>query len=161
MTHETTPEDITAPLRGIAQSPEAFAAYLASIQLVLLGIGKNLETLQSETRVHLRATHVEGDRFFHARLRAMPVERALRDVLGHVHALTEGLEKTTFKRRAHADEVNSLPGKRKEKAHAKAQKKNRPAISPAPEINAGVPAAPDSVYAAPASIYDLGDRRPA
>ncbi|MET9402115.1 hypothetical protein [Kitasatospora sp. NPDC002965] len=157
--HDT--EDVTAPLRGIAQSPEAFAAYLASIQLVLLGIATNLETLRDETRVHLRATHVEGDRFYHARLRALPVERALKDVLSHVQALTQGLEKTTFKRRAHADDVNSLPGKRKEKAQAKAQKKNRPTAAPAPEIGKGVPGGPDSGYAAPASIYDLGDRRSA
>ncbi|WP_329501482.1 hypothetical protein [Kitasatospora herbaricolor] len=154
-------EDVTAPLRGIAQDPEAFAAYLAQVQLVLLGIGTNLQVLRDETRVHLRATHVEGDRFYHARLRALPVERALKDVLGHVQALTEGLEKSTFKRRAHADDVNSLPGKRKEKAQAKAQKKNPAAIAPAPEFGGGVPVGPDSGYAGPASIYDLGDRRSA
>ncbi len=51
-----------APLRDVAQNPDAFVRYLAEIQRVLLDIGRNLETLQIETRVNLRKTHVEGDR---------------------------------------------------------------------------------------------------
>jgi hypothetical protein len=150
-----------SPLRDIAQNPDAFAAYLADIQRVLLGIGKNLETLQHETRVHCRTTHVEGDRWYHARLRALPVEKELRDVLKHVNGLTEGLEKSTFKRRAHADVVNALPGKRKEKALAKERKKNPAALQHGTQSGEQVNTGQNSGYAGPASIYDLGDRRSA
>lgn len=148
-------------MRGIAQDPDAFAAYLADLQRWLLTIGKDLETLQHETRVDLRSKHVQGDRWYHARLRAVPVERTLKDVLAHLEGLTDGLEKATFKRRAHHEEVNSLPGKRKEKALAKAKKKNRQALPPTSESTKVVTGVPDSVYGGPASIYDLGDRRSA
>ncbi|MFB7293831.1 hypothetical protein [Actinacidiphila glaucinigra] len=147
--------DPTAPLRDVAQNPEAYARYLADIQRVLLDIGKNLETLHHETRVHCRSVHVEGDRFYDARLRALPVERSLKDVLKHVRGLTEGLEKSAYKRRSHDDTVNALPKKRREKALAKERKKNPP-LQPAPESPSGGSTEANSRYAGPTSVYDLG-----
>ncbi|CAM5541129.1 hypothetical protein [Streptomyces californicus] len=93
----------TNPLADVAASPEATARYLADIQRVLLDIGKNLESLALETRVHCRDTHVEGDRFYDAWMRAQPVERALRDVLKHVERSHQGPGKERrTRRRAHA-----------------------------------------------------------
>ncbi|MEV8099442.1 hypothetical protein [Kitasatospora sp. NPDC085879] len=147
-------------LRAVAQNPEAFVAYLADLQRMLLGIGQSLETLQRETRVHLRSTHVPGDRWYHARLRALPVERELRDVLRHLKAVTAGLEKGAYKRRAHDDEVNALPGKRHDKAIAKGQKKAPEALPNSRTEKDSDPAG--SVYRGPRSIFDLGgDRRSA
>ena len=149
-----------SPMRAVAQNPDAFAAYLANVQRVLLTIGRDLESLQNETRIDLRSTHVKGDRWYHARMRALPVEKTLKDILGHLEGLTQGLEKATYKRRAHAEEVNALPGKRKAKELAK--KKNRPVLPAGTQNNTGpVPNAPESVYGDPASIYDLGKRRSA
>ncbi|MFF4145931.1 hypothetical protein ACFY0A_32285 [Streptomyces sp. NPDC001698] len=147
-----------APLRDVAQSPEATARYLADVQRVLLDIGKNLETLAIETRVHCRGAHVDGDRWYHARLRAMPVEKALKDVLKHVNGLTEGLEKSAYKRNAFADEVKALPGKRREKELEKQRKKN-PQLKAAPKSPAQEGAqSRNSGYGGPTSIYNL-DRR--
>lgn len=157
-----------APLRDVAQSPEATARYLADIQRVLLDIGNNLETLAAETRIHCRGTHVDGDRWYHARVRALPVEKALKDVLKNLGNLTDGLEKSAFKRRAFAHEVNQLPGKRREKALEKARKKNPQPIQAAPnapEMGAKAPNggahSPNSGYAGPTSIFDLGNRESA
>jgi hypothetical protein len=145
----------------VAQNPEATARYLADIQRVLLDIGKNLETLARETRVHCRGTHVDGDRWYHARLRALPVEKALKDVLKHVNGLTEGLEKSAYKRNAFADEVNNLPGKRKEKELEKQRKKN-PQLQAAPQAppQQGAPSQ-NFGYGGPTSVYDLGNRESA
>lgn len=155
----------SSPLADVAANPEATARYLADVQRVLLEIGKNLETLAVETRVHLRKTHVEGDRWYHARLRAMPVERALKDVLGHLNHLTEGLEKSAYKRHAHDEAVvNTLRG-RKEKAFEKARKNNPQLIQAAPpahdsgELRGGN--SHGARYSEPTSIYDLQDRNSA
>ncbi|MET8615842.1 hypothetical protein [Streptomyces misionensis] len=145
-----------APLRDVAQSPEATARYLADVQRVLLDIGKNLETLAMETRVHCRGTHVDGDRWYHARLRALPVEKALKDVLRHVNGLTEGLEKTAYKRNSFADEVKKLPAKRKEKELEKQRKKNPPVLQAAPNPPQQGAQSGDSGYSGPTSIYDMG-----
>ncbi|GAB1340852.1 hypothetical protein ACE1SV_74420 [Streptomyces sp. E-15] len=145
-----------APLRDVAQSPEATARYLADVQRVLLDIGKNLETLAIETRVHCRGTHVDGDRWYHARLRALPVEKALKDVLRHVNGLTEGLEKTAYKRNSFADEVKNLPGKRREKELEKQRKKNPPMLQAAPNQPQQGAQSTDSGYSGPTSIYDMG-----
>ncbi|MEW1911288.1 hypothetical protein AB0442_23045 [Kitasatospora sp. NPDC085895] len=146
-------------LRAVAQNPEAFVAYLADLQRVLLGIGQNLETLQRETRVHLRSTHVEGDRWYHARLRALPLERQLADVLRHLKAVTAGLEKGAYKRRAHDDEVNALPGKRREKALEKG-KKIPPALATTNSAES-VTASAESRYGGPTTIFDLSEKRSA
>ncbi|MET8787991.1 hypothetical protein [Streptomyces sp. NPDC004589] len=150
-----------APLRDVAQSPEATARYLADVQRVLLDIGKNLETLAVETRLHCRGTHVDGDRWYHARLRALPVEKALKDVLRHVSGLTDGLEKTAYKRNAFTDEVKKLPGKRREKELEKQRKKTPPLQASSEFSSPNSAPRQDPGYAGPASIYDLGNRESA
>ncbi|QDN64295.1 hypothetical protein [Streptomyces sp. S1D4-14] len=150
-----------APLRDVAQSPEATARYLANVQRVLLDIGKNLETLALETRVHCRDMHVEGDRFYDAWLRAQPVERALKDVLKNVQAVTKGLEKSAYKRRAHDEAVANTGRKRKEKELEK-KRKNAPPIQAAPQNSPQQGAQiPNMGYGVPTSIYDLGNRESA
>ncbi|MCX5055090.1 hypothetical protein [Streptomyces sp. NBC_00474] len=154
-------ESNDAPLRDVAQSPEATARYLADVQRLLLDVGKHLETLAIETRVHCRGTHVDGDRWYHARLRALPVEKALKDVLKHVNGLTEGLEKTAYKRNAFADEVKKLPAIRREKELEK-QRKKAPQIQAAPENPQQPGVQSRNVgYSEPTSIYDLGNRESA
>ncbi|WCD91130.1 hypothetical protein KPP03845_200091 (plasmid) [Streptomyces xanthophaeus] len=150
-----------APLRDVAQSPDATARYLADVQRVLLDIGRNLEALALETRVHCRDTHVEGDRWFDAWMRAQPVERALKDVLKHVEGVTKGLEKSAFKRRAHDEAVSNTAKKRKEKELEK-KRKNAPSLQAAPQSapQQGVPSR-NSGYGGPTSIYDMGDRESA
>ncbi|MFE2118937.1 hypothetical protein ACFXAY_36825 [Streptomyces microflavus] len=151
------------PLADVAASPEATARYLADIQRVLLDIGRNLENLALQTRVHCRNTHVDGDRFFDAWMRAQPVERALRDVLKNVESLTKGLEKSAYKRRAHDENVLAAGKKRKEKELEKARKKNPPQLSTPPNTTEEVPRQEDTGYAGPTSIFDLrnNDRRSA
>ncbi|WP_445277916.1 hypothetical protein, partial [Streptomyces sp. DSM 41033] len=122
----------TNPLADVAASPEATARYLADVQRVLLDIGGNLEVLAREIRVHCRDTHVEGDRFYDAWMRAQPVERALKNVLSHVESVTKGLEKSAYKRRAHDESVAAVDKKRKEKALEKSRKKNPPQLNSVP-----------------------------
>ncbi|MGC5041085.1 hypothetical protein ACLQ2C_36720 [Streptomyces sp. DT73] len=150
-----------APLRDVAQNPEATARYLADVQRVLLDIGRNLEALALETRVHCRDTHVEGDRFYDAWLRAQPVERALKDVLKHVEGVTKGLEKSAFKRRAHDETVSNTAKKRKEKELEK-KRKNAPPLQAAPQNPPQQGGrGRNSGYGGPTSIYDLGNRESA
>ncbi|MFI5634854.1 hypothetical protein ACIA8E_37005 [Streptomyces sp. NPDC051664] len=150
-----------APLRDVAKSPEATARYLADVQRFLLDIGKNLETLALETRVHCRDTHVEGDRFYDAWLRAQPVERALKDVLKNVQAVTKGLEKSAYKRRAHDEAVANTGQKRKEKELEK-KRKNVPPIQAAPKNPPQQGGQSQEFgYGGPTSIYDLGNRESA
>ncbi|MFF0199055.1 hypothetical protein ACFYT5_39765 [Streptomyces anulatus] len=152
----------TNPLADVAASPEATARYLADVQRVLLDIGKNLESLALETRVHCRDTHVEGDRFYDAWMRAQPVERALKDVLKHVEGVTKGLEKSAYKRRAHDENVTAVGKRRKEKALEKSRKKNPPQLNSVPGNTGQVPQQENMRYADPTSIYDLrNDRRSA
>jgi hypothetical protein len=156
------PAGSESPLRRIAQDPEAFAKYLADTQRLLLSVGANLQQLQRETRVHCRGQHVEGDRWYHARMRAYPVEKALKEALRHVNALTDGLEKTTHKRRAHAEEMKSLPERRREKELARKRKRNarRPAVLESGRRNYETErqngtSGRDIRYSEPASLYDL------
>ncbi|GAB2606763.1 hypothetical protein GCM10027168_44500 [Streptomyces capparidis] len=150
-----------SPLRDVAQSAEATARYLADVQRVLLDIGKNLELLALEVRVHCRDSHVAGDRFYDAWLRAQPVERAFKDVLKHVEAVTKGLEKGAYRRRAHDEAVANTARKRKEKELEKQRRKN-PQLQAAPGYQGqqGVPG-PDPGYSAPTSIFDLDGRESA
>ncbi|WP_327388899.1 hypothetical protein [Streptomyces sp. NBC_01207] len=150
-----------APLRDVAQNPEATARYLADVQRVLLDIGRNLEALALETRVHCRDTHVEGDRWFDAWMRAQPVERALKDVLKHVECVTKGLEKSAFKRRAHDEAVANTAKKRKEKELEK-KGKIAPPLQAAPQSppQQGAPSR-NSGYGGPTSIYDMDNRESA
>ncbi|GGP80375.1 hypothetical protein [Streptomyces melanogenes] len=144
------------PLRDVAQSPQATARYLADVQRVLLDIGKNLETLAIETRVHLRETHVEGDRWYHARLRAMPVEKALGNVLKSLNNLTKGLEKSAYKRHAHDEAVVNTVKDRKEKELERKRRKNPQPLQAAPNPPQRDAQGHNSGYSAPTSIYDLG-----
>ncbi|MFF8646487.1 hypothetical protein [Streptomyces sp. NPDC015345] len=150
-----------SPLRDVAQSPEATARYLADVQRVLLDIGRNLETLAHETRVHLRDTHVEGDRWYHARLRAMPVEKALGQVLKNLNNLTEGLEKSAYKRRAHDEAVVNTAKGRKEKELERRRNKNPQTLQAAPNSPQDGARSRNSGYGGPTSIYDLGKRESA
>ncbi|MFJ9380355.1 hypothetical protein [Streptomyces sp. NPDC101455] len=150
-----------SPLRDVAASPEATARYLADVQRVLLDIGRNLETLALETRVHCRDTHVDGDRWYHARLRALPVENALNDVLKHVNGLTSGLEKSAYKRKAFSDDVKNLPGKRKEKELEKQRKKTPPLQAATGNPKQHGTQSQNPGYSDPTSIYDLGNRESA
>ncbi|WP_031045558.1 hypothetical protein [Streptomyces sp. NRRL F-5650] len=145
-----------SPLRDVAQNPEATARYLADVQRVLLDIGKNLETLAREIRVHCRDTHVEGDRFYDAWLRAQPVERAFKDVLKNVEAVTKGLEKGAYKRRAHDEAVANTARKRKEKALERERKKNPPTLQAAPNPPQQGAQSQNLGYGGPTSIYDMG-----
>lgn len=149
------------PLRDVAQSPEATARYLADVQRVLLDIGKNLETLAHETRIHLRDTHVEGDRWYHARLRAMPVEKALGSVLKNLNDLTAGLEKSAYKRRAHDEAVVNTDRDRKEKELDRQRKKNPQPLRAAPNSPQQGARSRNSGYSDPKSIFDLGNRESA
>ncbi|MFG3133505.1 hypothetical protein ACGFZU_38150 [Streptomyces tendae] len=145
-----------SPLRDVAQNPEATARYLADVQRVLLDIGKNLETLAHETRVHLRDTHVEGDRWYHARLRAMPVEKALGNVLKNLNKLTEGLEKSAYKRRAHDEAVVNTAKERKERALERERKKSPQPLQAAPNPPQQGAQGQNLGYGGPTSIYDMG-----
>lgn len=150
-----------SPLRDVAQNPEATARYLADVQRVLLNISKNLETLTHETRVHLRDTHVQGDRWYHAKLRAMPVEKALGQVLKNLKELTDGLEKSAYKRRAHDEAVVNTAKERQEKELEKWRKKNPQPLQAAPNPPQQGAQGQNSGYGGPTSIYDLGKRESA
>ncbi|MBD2835149.1 hypothetical protein ACN6LF_006104 [[Kitasatospora] papulosa] len=157
-----TNESSPAPLRDVAQNAEATARYLADMQRVLLDMGANLEILQRETRVHCRSTSVEGDRWYHAKLRALPVEKALKDVLKSLNSLTDGLEKSAYKRRSHDEAVVNTGKARKEKALEKAlekaRKNNPQPIQAAPNSWESGDSGQNPGYGGPASIYDLGKR---
>ncbi|ASY37053.1 MULTISPECIES: hypothetical protein [unclassified Streptomyces] len=162
------PNGNDAPLRDVAASPEATARYLADIQRVLLSIGHNLDTLADETRVHLRRTRVEGDKFWHARKRALPVERALKQVQNSLDKLTGGLETAAHRRHAHDENVAATAEKRAQDALKKAGKKQQiPARPTHPPTNSRI--ASDAtigenngnVYSSVTSIYDLGKGRSA
>lgn len=148
------------PLRDVAQSPEATARYLADVQLTLLTIEKNLQTLEHETRVHCRGTYVDGDRWYHGRLRSLPVEMSLRDVLKHAKSLVEGLEKSAYKRNAFAETVKNLPRERREKELNKKREKRAPSIQSAPDPEEDAQKK-NRRYSEPASIFDLRDRESA
>ncbi|WP_328541084.1 hypothetical protein [Streptomyces sp. NBC_00344] len=151
-------EGTYSPLRDVAQNSEAFARYMADFQRVLLDMQANLEILQRETRVHCRGKRVEGDLWGQAKLRALPVERSLNGLLRHINSLTSGLEKSAHKRHAHDDTIKEVVKNRKEKALAKAQKKNQAALKPAPQSPQGSDTGRNPGYGGPASIYDLGKR---
>ncbi|MFD5398579.1 hypothetical protein ACFWJW_30760 [Streptomyces sp. NPDC127097] len=157
----TSNDPTDPPLRDVAQSPEATARYLADVQRVLLDIGKSMEILALETRVHLRETHVEGDRWYHARMRAMPVEKALGNVLKNLNNLTAGLEKSAYKRRAHDEAVENTAQERKEKKLERQQKRNPQPLQAAPNPPQQDAQNQNSRYGRPTSIYDLGNRESA
>ncbi|MBY8889101.1 hypothetical protein K7472_30280 [Streptomyces sp. PTM05] len=148
-----------APLRDVAQNPDAYARYLADIQRVLLDVRGHLETLRDETRVHCRGVHVDGDRWYHARMRALPVEKSLNAVLRDLNSLTEGLEKSAYKRRAHDETVVNTGKARKEKRLENQRKKALKAGGAPHSVPQQGSVGQKSGYGGPRSIYDLEDRR--
>ncbi|MFC8247580.1 hypothetical protein [Streptomyces chartreusis] len=151
-------DDPDAALREIAQNPAAYAHYLADFHRVVLDMEAKLATLQRETRVHCRGTHVEGDKMGQAFLRSFPVEKSLNDILKNLKNVTSGLEKSAHKRHAHDEKVKEVKRQRKEKAQLK-ERKNNPPLQAASE-NPGQQGAqsPNMSYGGPTSIYNL-DRR--
>ncbi|MEV4872859.1 hypothetical protein [Streptomyces syringium] len=151
-------DDPNAALREIAQNPAAYAHYLADFHRVVLDMQAKLEVLQRETRVHCRATRVEGDKMGQAFLRSFPVEKSLNDVLKNLKSATAGLEKSAHKRHAHDEKVKEVKRQRKEKERLK-ERKNNPQLQAAPQNPPQQGAqSPNSGYGVPTSIYNL-DRR--
>ncbi|MEJ8631999.1 hypothetical protein [Streptomyces sp. MS2.AVA.5] len=156
------PQEAGTPLRDVAANPEATARYLADLQRVVRDMERHLATLQTETQVHCRDTHVAGDRFYHARLRARPVEKAFQNVLRDAQKMAADLEKAAYNRRAFTEEVKALPGKRREKELEKVRKKNRKTIQSTPGPQTGVGNPHNDGYPAPAgTLYDLRGRESA
>jgi hypothetical protein len=104
---------------------------------------------------------VAGYRWFHARQRAMPVESARVQVLNNLNNMTEGQEKSAYKRRAHDEAVVNTAKGRKEKELERQRKKNPPTLQAAPNPPQQGAQGQNSGYGGPASIYDLGKRESA
>ncbi|MEU9413227.1 hypothetical protein AB0E08_47110 [Streptomyces sp. NPDC048281] len=158
-TDPTNSEPELSPMQALAQNPAATAKYLAEVQGVLLSIGANLEDLARETRIHLRGTYVEGDRWYHARLRSQPVEKVLKRALKDLEGLTQGLETAAFKRHEFDEKVKNLPGERHQKALDKGRNKNHQIPSPQTSAPQGEQQPTGHGYSGPASIYDLKRNR--
>lgn len=159
-------QDTHSPLQDVAANAAATARYLADIQRVVRDTERHLATLADETTVHLRATHLEGDRFWHAKNRARPVEKALRKVLKDAKNLAADLESAAYSRRAFDEKCAATVKERREKELQKQlekQRKNNPQqIPPAPSAPPGLHNQPESGYAAPvSSIHDLRGRESA
>ncbi|MFF7250020.1 hypothetical protein ACFZBU_39730 [Embleya sp. NPDC008237] len=150
----------TAALRRTAQDPDRYAQYLADVARMLLGISRDLETLQGETRVHCRSAHVNGDRWYHARRRARPTEKTLKRVLKHLQNLVAELEKSVRKRHEFEHEMKALPRRRRERELARERKRN-PGLRAAPARAAlENPANKEQNprYSGPTDIYSLPKR---
>jgi hypothetical protein len=145
-------EQNPAPLRDVAANPNAFTTYLKSHQSSLLDSEDSLAVLAREARVHCRNTRVDGDRWYHPRMRSAQVEKSMRRVLKHLEAAAAEMEKATAARHAFEEDVRTLPGKRRQKALEKARKKG---AVPAQAVNSTtMPQSPR--YTSPASVFDLG-----
>ncbi|MFD9047811.1 hypothetical protein [Streptomyces zaomyceticus] len=150
------------PLQDVAANAAATARYLASIQRVVRDTERNIATLLDETTVHLRDTHLEGDRFWHAKRRARPAEKALREILKDVKKLASDLESAAYSRRAFDETCANTVKERKEKELEKQRKKNLQQLPPMPNTPPGLPNQPHSGYASPVSnIHDLRGRESA
>lgn len=150
----------TAALRRTAKDPDQYAQHLANIARVLLDINRDLETLQSETRVHCRGAHVEGDLWYQARWRARPTEKTLRKVLKHLRNLVEGLEKSVRKRHEYENEMKVLPRRRRERELARQRKRN-PGLRAAPTrptLENPANKEQNPRYSGPTDIYSLPKR---
>jgi hypothetical protein len=91
----------------------------------------------------------------------MPVEKALGNVLKNLNHLTEGLEKSAYKRRAHDEAVVNTARDRTEKELERQRKKNPPILQAAPTSSQQGAQHQNSGYGGPTSIYDLGKRESA
>ncbi|MFF5393263.1 hypothetical protein ACFY5H_33975 [Streptomyces sp. NPDC013012] len=150
------------PLQDVAANAAATARYLADIQRVVRDTERHLAMLTDETSVHLRGTHLEGDRFWHAKGRARPVEKALRKVLKDAKNLAADLESAAYSRRAFDENCANTVKDRKEKELEKQRKKNPQQIPPVPATPPGLHTGTESGYAAPVSnIHDLRGRESA
>ncbi|SEE61334.1 hypothetical protein [Streptomyces sp. TLI_105] len=150
------------PLQDVAASAPATARYLADIQRVVRDTERHLATLADETSVHLRGTHLQGDRFWHAKNRARPVEKALRKVLRDAKNLAADLEAAAYSRHAFDENCANTVKERKEKELEKQRKKNPQQIPPMPAAPPGLHSKPESGYASPVSnIHDLRGRESA
>ncbi|WP_234363947.1 MULTISPECIES: hypothetical protein [unclassified Streptomyces] len=150
------------PLQDVAANAAATARYLADIQRVVRDTERHLATLTDETSVHLRGTHLEGDRFWHAKGRARPVEKALRKVLKDAKNLAADLEAAAYSRRAFDENCANTVKERKEKELEKQRKKNPQQIPPMPATPPGLHNKPESGYTSPVSnIHDLRGRESA
>ncbi|MFJ2060307.1 hypothetical protein ACIOMM_30820 [Streptomyces sp. NPDC087908] len=151
-----------SPLQDVAANAAATARYLADIQRVVRDTERHLATLTDETSVHLRGTHLEGDRFWHAKGRARPVEKALRKVLKDAKNLAADLEAAAYSRRAFDENCTNTVKDRKEKALEKQRKKNPQQIPPMPASPPGLSNRTESGYASPVSnTHDLRGRESA
>ncbi|MFJ1757308.1 hypothetical protein [Kitasatospora sp. NPDC088134] len=145
-------------LRRVAQSPQAFAGYLANIQSTLLELGNTIEVLAQEQQIVLRGTHVKGDRFYDARLRARATERQIHQLLVALRSAGRAAEVSAYRRQAFEDKVAALPGIREQKALGKANKRNRKQI-PVNQMPGQASTSEEKRYDEPASLFDLRDRR--
>ncbi|MDV9189785.1 hypothetical protein R6L23_16440 [Streptomyces sp. SR27] len=155
-----------SPLQDVAANAAATARYLADIQRVVRDTERHLATLSDETSIHLRDTHLEGDRFWHAKGRARPVEKSLRKVLKDVKNLAADLEAAAYSRRAFDENCANTVKERKEKELEKQRKRNPQQIPqqipPMPAAPPGLHNKPESSYASPVSnIHDLRGRESA
>ncbi|PRH79665.1 hypothetical protein C6N75_08480 [Streptomyces solincola] len=149
-------------MADIAASAAATARYLADLQLTVRDMERHLAVLTDQTTVHVRGTHLQGDRFYHARLRARPVEKALEKALRDARSLIADLERAAYQRRDFDTGCDTTVKDRKQKELEKTRKKSPHAIPPRPNIPPQVPQQPNTGYAAPvAGIHDLRGRESA
>ncbi|MER5355884.1 hypothetical protein ABT093_36890 [Kitasatospora sp. NPDC002551] len=159
---DSSPPQVREAMKALAANPEEFAKYLADVQHRLLGLTATLTALAHAAQVELRGTHVEGDRFFHARARALPVERQLKALVNSLNNAAAAAEKVAFQRRKHDEKVAALPGLRSAKALEKANKRRPSQAIPVNRTAGQVPPPAKSGYSDdPRSIHDLRDRRSA
>ncbi|WP_326581711.1 hypothetical protein OIE69_43880 (plasmid) [Actinacidiphila glaucinigra] len=149
--HQTEPS-----LRDVARNAGASARYLADIQSVVEQINENLKTLRRETRIYCRNTHVKDDKWYHPRLRAIPVDRPLAAAIRHATALANSLEFASRRRRAHDDAVRALPDRRRERQLARDKKfKEAAALRSTPETPPVPTEEPSNEYTGPQSVWDI------
>ncbi|MFZ3562818.1 hypothetical protein ACOKM5_43585 [Streptomyces sp. BH097] len=159
----TQKETSSEALKGIAQNPDAYAAYLADLESALLKMKQNFETLQTHVRVHARGQRVAGDKFGQARLRALPLEASVRSIISGLESVTKGMEKSSHRHFAHAEKVQEVAKVRKDKALEKERKKN-PLPRPVPSRPSQAPQAGQGQnfgYSTVESLRGLTDRETA
>ncbi|MFI6881150.1 hypothetical protein ACIBL6_47670 [Streptomyces sp. NPDC050400] len=151
------------PLKGIAENPAAYDAYLKHLQAVLLQMKRNVETLQTHVRVHARGQRVAGDKWGQARLRALPLELSVSSLISDLETVTKGMEKSAHRHHAHAEKVQDVAKQRKDKALEKERKKN-PLPRAVPNKPSQAPQAgqqQNSGYSGPTTLWGLSDRNSA
>ncbi|MFH8736853.1 hypothetical protein [Streptomyces sp. NPDC017964] len=149
------------PLKDIAGNSEAYARYLADVQGAVLKIKRNIETLETHVRVHCRGQRVKGDKWGQARLRAFPVERSVSTVLSDLESLAKDLEKSAHKHHAHAEGIQNVGKKRKDKKLEKEQKRTRQLQTAPQNSQQQGGQQQNSGYGAPTSVYNLRGRESA